>query len=64
MLQQEQPRDYVIATGRQYSVRQFVDAACRCLELPLEWQGDGIDARGVNPKTGAVFVAVDPRYFR
>ena len=64
MLQQEEPRDYVIATGRQYSVRQFVEAACAVLEMPVEWHGEGVDTKGVNPDTGDVFVAVDPRYFR
>jgi GDPmannose 4,6-dehydratase len=64
MLQQEEARDYVIATGRQYSVRQFVEAACAVLDMPVEWHGEGVDTKGVNPVTGDVFVAVDPRYFR
>ena len=64
MLQQKEPRDYVIATGQQHSVREFVDAACRCLDLPLRWQGEGVDAKGVHAESGVVIVAVDPRYFR
>jgi GDPmannose 4,6-dehydratase len=64
MLQQEEARDYVIATGHQYSVRQFVEAACTVLDMPLEWHGEGVDAKGVNTDTGVVFVKVDPRYFR
>ncbi|PSC70528.1 GDP-mannose 4,6-dehydratase [Micractinium conductrix] len=64
MLQQGEPRDYVIATGQQYSVKEFVAAACAVLDLPLEWRGEGEEAQGVNPDTGAAFVAVDPRYFR
>jgi GDPmannose 4,6-dehydratase len=63
MLQQEKPQDYVIATGQQYSVREFVDRCARLLELDLTWQGSGIDEKGVD-KAGNVIVAVDPRYFR
>lgn len=64
MLQQDAPRDYVIATGEQYSVKEFVEVACECLDLPLSWQGCGEDAKGINPVTQEVFVAVHPRYFR
>jgi len=63
MLQQEKPQDYVIATGQQYSVREFVDRCARLLDLDLAWQGSGIDEKGVD-KAGNVIVAVDPRYFR
>jgi GDPmannose 4,6-dehydratase len=64
MLQQDEPDDFVIATGRQYSVREFVDAAAKELGISLRWEGKGIDEKGFNAKTGAVIVAVDPRYFR
>ena len=63
MLQQERPEDYVIATGEQYSVREFVDAAARALELPLEWRGAGLGQHALDPE-GRKVVAVDPRYFR
>jgi GDPmannose 4,6-dehydratase len=63
MLQQDQPEDFVIATGVQVSVRDFVDAAARELGLTLAWQGTGVDEKGVD-ETGKVRVAVDPRYFR
>jgi GDPmannose 4,6-dehydratase len=63
MLQQEKPQDYVIATGQQYSVREFVDRCARLLEIDLTWQGSGVDEKGVD-KAGNVIVAVDPRYFR
>jgi GDPmannose 4,6-dehydratase len=63
MLQQEIPRDYVIATGQQYSVREFVQRCAKLLELDLEWSGTGIDEKAVD-KAGNVVVAVDPRYFR
>jgi GDPmannose 4,6-dehydratase len=64
MLQQDEPRDYVIATGEQHSVRQFVDAACAVLKMPIEWRGSGVNAEGFDPESGIVFVKVDPRYFR
>ena len=64
MLQQDAPDDFVIATGRQYSVREFVDAAAKEIGISLRWEGRGIDEKGFNAKTGAVIVAVDPRYFR
>lgn len=64
MLQQDKPEDYVIATGEHYSVRQFIEAAARQLDLAIRWEGEGIDEKGVNPETGQIIVAVDPRYFR
>ena len=64
MLQQDEPEDYVIATGKQYSVREFVEAAAKCIDVEVEWQGTGIDEEGINKATGDVIVEVDPRYFR
>jgi GDPmannose 4,6-dehydratase len=63
MLQQEKPQDYVIATGEQYSVREFVQKCAKLLELDLTWQGSGMDEKALDSK-GNVVVAVDPRYFR
>jgi len=63
MLQQEQPEDFVIATGVQYSVREFVDAAAKVLEMPISWQGTGIEEKGFDAG-GKCIVEVDPRYFR
>lgn len=67
MLQQDTPEDYVIATGVQYSVREFVKAAAKELEMPLRWEGNGVDEKAylVGAAGGEhVVVAVDPRYFR
>ncbi len=63
MLQQQSAKDYVIATGRQYSVRDFVNLAARYLDMPITWEGEGVQevARG---RSGEVIVAIDPRYFR
>jgi len=63
MLQQEKPEDYVIATGVQYSVRDFVTAAAQELGIKILWDGVGVQERGYN-ESGAYIVAVDPRYFR
>jgi GDPmannose 4,6-dehydratase len=63
MLQQEQPEDFVIATGVQYSVRDFVNAAANELGIGIEWRGEGVDEKGYNVQ-GKCIVAVDPRYFR
>lgn len=63
MLQQEQPDDFVIATGVQYSVRDFVNAAAKELSINIAWQGEGVDETGTD-ENGNVIVKVDPRYFR
>jgi GDPmannose 4,6-dehydratase len=62
MLQQPEPDDYVIATGEQHSVREFVDAAARVIDMPIEWIGDGLNERGT--WKGRTVVAVDAGYFR
>jgi GDPmannose 4,6-dehydratase len=63
MLQQEKPEDFVIATGVQYSVRDFVDAAAKELGIAISWKGEGVDEKGFDAY-GKCIVAVDPRYFR
>jgi GDPmannose 4,6-dehydratase len=63
MLQQEKPQDFVIATGQQYTVREFVQRCAKLLELDLTWSGSGVHERAED-KSGNVIVAVDPRYFR
>jgi len=63
MLQQDQPEDFVIATGVQYSVRQFVDAAAKELSMQITWHGEGIEETGTD-QNGKVIIKVDPRYFR
>jgi GDPmannose 4,6-dehydratase len=63
MLQQEKPEDFVIATGVQYSVRDFVNAAATELGMKLRWEGNGVEEKGYDEQ-GACRVAVDPRYFR
>jgi GDPmannose 4,6-dehydratase len=64
MLQQDRPNDFVIASGKTYSVRDFVDAAFKVVDIDLEWQGKGIDEVAINIKNNQIVVRVDPRYFR
>lgn len=63
MLQQDKPEDFVIATGVQYSVRDFVDAAAKELGITITWKGEGVDEKGYDQQ-GRCIVSVDPRYFR
>ncbi|WP_296590689.1 GDP-mannose 4,6-dehydratase [Methylophaga sp.] len=63
MLQQEQPEDFVIATGVQYSVRDFVNTAAKELGITIRWEGRGVDEKGYDAE-GKCIVQVDPRYFR
>ncbi len=64
ILQQDTPDDYVIATGEQHSVREFVERAAAELGIALRWEGEGINERGICTRSGRCLVAVDPRYFR
>ena len=64
MLQQDVAEDFVIATGKQYSVRDFVVAAGSLLDMKIEWQGEGIDEIGIDSASGRPLIRVDPRYFR
>ncbi len=64
MLQQEQPDDFVIATGEQHSVREFVSRAAQYLGMTVEWRGNGVDEQGVDASNGKTIVRIDPRYFR
>ena len=64
MLQTDEPADYVVATGKTHSVREFCQKAFVAAGIPLEFSGEGPAERGVERSTGKVRVAVDPRYFR
>ena len=74
MLQQDQPEDYVIATGVQYSVRQFIEMSAQELGISIRWEGAGVEEKGLvsaidgnkalGLKVGQTIVAIDPRYFR
>lgn len=64
MLQQDKPEDYVIATGKTHSVREFVEAAFAEIGIEVDWQGEGVEENGIDRVTGKVLVEIDPRYFR
>jgi GDPmannose 4,6-dehydratase len=64
ILQQDKPDDYVIATGEQYSVKQFVEACAPYFGMEIVWEGEGLAECGIDAKTGRVVVLVDEKYFR
>ena len=64
MLQQDEPDDYVIATGEQRSVRDFVEAAAPYFGLTIVWEGEGLEERGIDKRTGKTIIDVNPKYFR
>ena len=64
MLQQDQPDDFVIATGESHSVREFCTLAFKEAGIELHWEGAGVDEKGIDVQTGKVLVEVDPKYFR
>jgi GDPmannose 4,6-dehydratase len=64
MLQASKPDDFVLATGKTYTVRHFIDLAFAEVGIKLEWKGKGVKEQGIDKKTGKVLVAIDPRYYR
>ncbi|VVB53196.1 GDP-mannose 4,6-dehydratase [uncultured archaeon] len=64
MLQQDEPDDFVIATGKTHSVREFVELAFREIGIDIEWQGTGVNEKGVNVANGDILIEIDARYFR
>jgi GDPmannose 4,6-dehydratase len=64
MLQQDQPDDYVISTGEQHSVREFIEMAATAAGISIRWEGQGLDEKGIDANSGDELVSIDPRYFR
>jgi GDPmannose 4,6-dehydratase len=64
IVQQDEPDDFVLATGEAHSVREFVEKAFACVGRGIVWKGTGADEKGLDQKSGHVLIAVDPRYFR
>ena len=64
MLQQDIPEDFVIATGEQYSVKDFIAKCAPYFYLDIRWEGEGLNEVGINANTGKVIIRVDPKYFR
>ena len=64
MLQQDQPKDYVIATGQDYSVKEFAEKAATYFGLNLRWEGEGLDEVAIDKKTGKTIIKINPKYYR
>lgn len=64
MLQQENPEDFVLATGKKISVRKFVEMSFSHIGIQIKWTGEGVNEKGIDSKTGKVLVEIDPEYFR
>lgn len=64
MLQQDAPGDYVLATGKTQTVRDFITAAFACISIQIVWRGEGLDEKGYHARTGKLLVSVDPKFFR
>jgi GDPmannose 4,6-dehydratase len=64
MLQQEKPEDFVIATGETHTIREFIEYTCKELDIPLIWQGEGVNEVGINKDTGKIIIKINPKYFR
>lgn len=64
MLQQDKPKDYVIATGEQYSVREFVECCAPKFGFDIEWEGEGLNEIGRDKISGKIIIKIDPKYFR
>ena len=64
MLQQDEPRDYVLATGEFHTVREFIETAFRCVGTTIRWSGEGVDEEGCDDSTGRVLVRVNPEFYR
>lgn len=64
MLQINKPTDFVISTGKTYSVKDFVNKVFEKLQIPIEWNGEGLNEKGINPDTKEIYIEIDPYYFR
>jgi GDPmannose 4,6-dehydratase len=64
MLQQDKPDDYVLATGETHTVREFIELSAKTLGMDITWQGEGLEEKGIDSKTGKVIIEIDPKYFR
>ncbi len=64
MLQQDQPDDYILATGETHDVKEFVNKTAEILDMEVAWQGQGLDEKGIDKKIGKTIIEIDPKYFR
>lgn len=64
ILQQDKPDDFVLSTGESHSNREFIEEACKYINLKIKWVGEGMDEKGIDEDTGKVVVVIDSKYFR
>ena len=64
MLQQDKPDDYILATGKTHSVREFAEESAKCLDFEIIWKGKGVDEKGIDRKSGKTIIEINPVYFR
>ncbi len=64
MLQQEEPNDYVVSTGNNHTVREFVELAFNAAEIDIVWEGEGVDINGINMKSNKAVVVISPEFYR
>ncbi len=64
MLQQKKPDDYILATGENHSVREFIEITAKFLDMEILWQGQGLEEKGIDKKTNKIIIEIDPKYFR
>lgn len=64
MMQHHEPLDLVIATGETHTVKEFIEEAFRCINIDIQWRGEGVNEEGYDAKTGKIWIKIDPRYFR
>lgn len=64
ILQHEQADDFIIATGENHSVREFIEEVAKNLDIEIEWQGSGLEEKGINKKNGKIIIEIDPIFFR
>ncbi len=64
MLQQEEPSDYVVSTGNNHTVKEFVELAFNAAEIDIVWEGEGVDTKGINRKSNKVVVVISPEFYR
>ncbi len=64
MLQQEKPQDYIISTGETHTIKEFIEECSKHAEINLEWQGEGVEEKGIDKDTGKTIISIDPQFFR
>ena len=64
MLQQDKPDDFILATNETHTIREFIEEACKIIDIPIKWEGEGVNEKGIDSNTGNVIIEINPKYFR